>query len=500
MNINLPDLVRSALPPDRRRGNDDDDDHAPNKNVAILSDNWTGTMNRNDPSFLSSSFPRDPPKLFLASDTPTPDHAVLAAWRAEGFHVLDHLPLGTDPDPIRTLRSLHRRARLGPCETYGVVAFGEAAARCLEHFHVLDNNPELKMGCLVAYYPPRIPDPRTRFPSAVRGVVVHLPVGGRVGVVRQSQMVGIQGKKRVVEVDVPRKGMGTGGKVVGDGWGGYEVWGYDAEVGFAEEGREEYDGICAGLAWARSLAVARAALLGMQGDGRDGREGVMDTYSEGKWFTRDVSQIMSGFPAHRVPSVTYVPTCSGGTGRDEIEEFYRRYFVDANPPTLETTLLSRTVGADRVVDEIFVSFKHTQEMPWILPGVPPTNKRVEVVLVSIVAFRGGRLHHEHVYWDQASVLVQVGLLDRKVVPQVAKDKGTQRLPVVGRKAARRVFGSVSEAEDVETNDLIRATEGGDDGSANRKNGTSSVENGRTSQPKQKLAERKKAGKESNGEA
>jgi len=100
-------------------------------------------------------------------------------------------------------------------------------------------------------------------------------------------------------------------------------------------------------------------------------------------------------------------------------------------------------------------------MPWILPGVPPTNWRVDIVLVGIVAFQGGKLHHEYVYWDQASVLVQVGLLDPKVVPQSAREKGMRRLPVMGRKAARRVFGSVSEAEVVETNGLIRASETGD---------------------------------------
>lgn len=197
-----------------------------------------------------------------------------------------------------------------------------------------------------------------------------------------------------------------------------------------------------------------------------------------------------------MPSVTYVPTCSGATGAEELEQFYHRYFVDSIPSTLETTLLSRTVDADRVVDEIFVSFKHAKEMPWILPGVPPTNKRVEIVLVSIVAFQGGKLHHEHVYWDQASVLVQVGLLDPKVVPQSAREKGVQRLPVVGRKAARRVFGSVSEAEDVETNGLIRAVETGD-GHAYGKKG--SVENGQEGEPKQKVAEQKE-GEEQNGGA
>jgi carboxymethylenebutenolidase len=62
------------------------------------------------------------------------------------------------------------------------------------------------------------------------------------------------------------------------------------------------------------------------------------------------------------------------------------------------------------------SFTHTQEMPWMLPGVSPTNRRVEIPLVAIVRFRDGKLAHEHIYWDQASLLVQVGLLDSEGLP------------------------------------------------------------------------------------
>ena len=170
---------------------------------------------------------------------------------------------------------------------------------------------------------------------------------------------------------------------------------------------------------------------------------------------------MSTYTTQKVPQVTYVSTLSGGTGNAALEQFYHEYFVNANPPSLETTLLSRTVGVDRVVDEIYLSFKHTQDMPWILPGVPPTGKRVEIVLVSIVALRCGKLHHEHVYWDQASVLVQVGLLDPNVVPETARNKGVNRLPVVGRKAARWVYGGGEGDEDVE-NELIHAWEDDED--------------------------------------
>jgi carboxymethylenebutenolidase len=76
------------------------------------------------------------------------------------------------------------------------------------------------------------------------------------------------------------------------------------------------------------------------------------------------------------------------------------------------------------------SFTHTQEMPWMLPGVAPTNKRVEIALVAIVGFRDGKLAHERIYWDQASVLKQIGLLTGDA------------LPVYGAETARKVVSGV----------------------------------------------------------
>ena len=86
------------------------------------------------------------------------------------------------------------------------------------------------------------------------------------------------------------------------------------------------------------------------------------------------------------------------------------------PPDTRLTPVSRTVGEDQLVDEIIFSFTHTQEMPWMLPGIAPTNRHVEVPLVVIVRFREGKLAHEHIYWDQASVLKQIGLLTDPALP------------------------------------------------------------------------------------
>ena len=97
-----------------------------------------------------------------------------------------------------------------------------------------------------------------------------------------------------------------------------------------------------------------------------------------------------------------------------------------NPPDLRLTLVSRTIGTDRIVDEFVVHFTHTTEIDWMLPGVAPTGREVHVATVAIVQFDGDRLVHEHIYWDQASVLVQIGVLDPK------------GLPIVGADAARKV--------------------------------------------------------------
>jgi carboxymethylenebutenolidase len=125
--------------------------------------------------------------------------------------------------------------------------------------------------------------------------------------------------------------------------------------------------------------------------------------------------------------VNHIPVLTGGVGKDELREFYSKRFIPQMPPDTEMTPISRTIGNDQLVDEMVFKFTHTIPMDWMLPGIPPTGKRVEVPLVAIVRFREGKLAHEHIYWDQASVLVQLGLLDA----------GT--LPVAGVESARKAL-------------------------------------------------------------
>ena len=128
--------------------------------------------------------------------------------------------------------------------------------------------------------------------------------------------------------------------------------------------------------------------------------------------------------------VNHVPVMTGGRGKAELRAFYSTDFIPRMPPDTQLTPVSRTVGEDQLVDEIIFSFTHTEEMPWMLPGVAPTNKHVEVPLVVIVKFRDGKLAHEHIYWDQASVLKQIGMLT------------DARLPVFGVETARKVLEGI----------------------------------------------------------
>jgi carboxymethylenebutenolidase len=125
--------------------------------------------------------------------------------------------------------------------------------------------------------------------------------------------------------------------------------------------------------------------------------------------------------------VNHIPVLTGGSGRDELREFYSKRFIPQMPPDTEMTPVSRTIGEDQIVDEMIFKFTHTIPMDWMLPGISPTGKRVEVPLVAIIRFREGKLAHEHIYWDQASVLVQIGLLN------------ASKLPVAGVESARKVL-------------------------------------------------------------
>src|SRR5437762_13352260 len=136
--------------------------------------------------------------------------------------------------------------------------------------------------------------------------------------------------------------------------------------------------------------------------------------------------------------VNHIPVLTGGVGKKELREFYSKRFIPQMPPDTEMVPLSRTIGDDQLVDEMIFKFTHTIKMDWMLPGIAPTGRHVEIPLVAIVRFRDGKLAHEHIYWDQASVLVQLGLLDARA------------LPVTGVESARKALDPM-----LPSNDLMR---------------------------------------------
>jgi carboxymethylenebutenolidase len=126
------------------------------------------------------------------------------------------------------------------------------------------------------------------------------------------------------------------------------------------------------------------------------------------------------------PHLTHVPTLTGGRNWEEVRNYYRDHFVGHWPADTKMIPISRTVGTDQVVDEFIVCFTHDIPMDTMLPGVPPTGRYVELPHVAVVKFENGKVAHEHIYWDQACLLVQVGLLD------------PAKLPVTGAEQARKM--------------------------------------------------------------
>ncbi|OLL31811.1 carboxymethylenebutenolidase [Burkholderia sp. SRS-W-2-2016] len=189
---------------------------------------------------------------------------------------------------------------------------------------------------------------------------------------------------------------------------------------FARSGGEHYDKPAAMIAHERAVAAFRRS-MGPHYD----LSALWDQHLAHEFATRDVDATMATMVAE--PYVNHIPTLTGGVGYTELKRFYRHHFVHANPPDTAITPISRTIGATQIVDEMLFCFTHSTEIDWMLPGVAPTGKRVEIPLLAVVKFRGNKLYHEHIYWDQASVLVQIGLLDPRGLPTTGVDTARKLL-------------------------------------------------------------------------
>jgi carboxymethylenebutenolidase len=184
--------------------------------------------------------------------------------------------------------------------------------------------------------------------------------------------------------------------------------------GFNRKTGVHYDKPAAMMAHSRSIALLRK-VMGPHYD----LSALWDKHTMYEFGTRDVAATMHTMVPE--PYVNHIPTMTGGVGAADLARFYANHFIPKCPKDTRLVPISRTIGTDRLVDEMLFSFTHDVEIDWMLPGVQPTGKYVEVPLVAIVNFRGDKLYHEHIYWDQASVLAQIGLIDAKTLPVAGID-------------------------------------------------------------------------------
>ncbi|HUA93967.1 MAG TPA: nuclear transport factor 2 family protein [Acidimicrobiales bacterium] len=141
---------------------------------------------------------------------------------------------------------------------------------------------------------------------------------------------------------------------------------------------------------------------------------LFDHHVAAEFEARDAEATMATMVEN--PTVVHVPVLTGGRGRDELHAFYRDRFIPSWPEDVEVVQVSRTIGEDRVVDELIMHFTHSRVMSFWLPGVKPTGRRVSIPVVVVMGFEGDRVASEHIYWDQASLLYQVGLLEDGDLP------------------------------------------------------------------------------------
>lgn len=175
---------------------------------------------------------------------------------------------------------------------------------------------------------------------------------------------------------------------------------------FFNPDRPEFDHLASELALTNMLELLRP-LIGPHYD----LVALWERHTYFEFVERDADKTIETMVER--PYVNHVPMMTGGTGREELRHFYRHYFVNVHSDDYQIRSVSRTVGVNRLVDEMIATFTHDRMMDYFLPGVEPTGRKIMLATLGVVTFRGPKLRHEHLYYDQASVLVQAGLLDPK---------------------------------------------------------------------------------------
>ncbi|KAE8350486.1 hypothetical protein BDV28DRAFT_39164 [Aspergillus coremiiformis] len=431
-------------------------------------------------------------RLYITSDTPNFDANLLRRFEAEGFSV-EYIPFqGSNEDFERDRKDLdnlihEREDDLEPGERYAIVAFNKPAYLLLTSHHhpTTATNPFPLLCALVAYYP-RIPG------SETHSNLTDCPNTTTNACIVPSSTTSSSTTSYYPTLSLLPIQVHLAGHQPPTLWDDYSshpskkrhrchLFFYpESEPGFAESTANTHDAISARLAWSRALDCLKR---GFGWPGGSWRIPAVETVWEAYWRNlfysgqeagRDeveshAANMMvgsgSGIPLHgngdyndrensdptaelnETPMVNCVPTLVGGTYPAQITNFYTTQFFSTGPPSQSIRLLSRTIGADRIVDELLLTFTHTEEIPWLLPSVPPTGKQVRIVIIMTASFIAGKLARHNIYWDQASVLVQVGLLDPSLVPGSFQATGknregrdvVERIPVVGGEGVDRAL-------------------------------------------------------------
>jgi len=276
-------------------------------------------------------------------------------------------------------------ARNGPDAEIGVVAFGKAAE------HALALAAAARINALACYDP---------------------PADAIVARAREIKIPAVFHFTMEADADKVRAAFGKRLNA--------RVFHYpEVATGFALEGSATYDRIAGNLSYSRTLNVLRK-VLGPDYD----LGGLFDEHIKHEFVTRDADATMATMVPQ--PYVNHIPTLAGGFGHDMLKRFYKYHFIPKIPKDRKNILISEIVGSDTIVREMVNEFTFTEPFDHYLPGVKPNGKKVCVPVVVIAKFRGDKLYYEHIYWDQATILKQLGLID------------TTGLPVSGAEQAAKV--------------------------------------------------------------
>jgi len=164
----------------------------------------------------------------------------------------------------------------------------------------------------------------------------------------------------------------------------------------------------------RSQRLNGAQMPEPGGQGEPDLGSVFDAHVSNEFVAKDLDATMATMVEE--PYVTHIPTLAGGVGAEEVRRFYGAHFIGCWPDDVSITQISRTVGQNKVVDELIMNFTHDRVIDTFLPGVSPTGRSVRLPVVVVAGFEGDRVAYEHIYWDQASLLVQIGVLDPSQLP------------------------------------------------------------------------------------